>query len=300
MDAVALRTGELWLLHAWSRAETNIGTSFMGRVVAWMQAQWQQVEQARDGSFYSYLRKGAHFVRERQDPNELFLSGIPPSANSLSIAYPEHWHKHDLHSHLLSLASSARPVHSRAFYKHCLIMLPFLPLAISPLPNAPLYYAWYRMYCSSCAFHGAAALQRLLSHPRDAATATSNCAREENAQSALPECTRLHLLAQDPTKHSFERVCCRAQTSSPDIANAELVPCKALEYVEGGSDLAAATQCPRGPKRVEHDAGLEQAQIEAIERICGARDVSGASMRIMHAARRRRGQADLLSRMLGR
>lgn len=257
------------------------------------------MEHAREGSLYSYLRRAAYFVRERQDPTELFLSGIPKSAASITLAYPERVPRPELLAHLRQLAHSEQPVHSRTFYKHSLIMLPFLPLALSPFPNAPLYYAWYRMYCSNLAFHGASALVRLL--PESPNPRNDDPDADSDADSTqLPECTRLHLLSQSGSTHQHPpgSVCCRAQSNPcPGI---ELVPCRVLQEIESTEGLAKPTEKARGPRTVADDAGLQQEQIEAIERTCGASGVGGTSVRIMHADRRRRGKGGVISQVLGR
>lgn len=138
----------------------RFGQRWASRAQARLMAEWNKLENAKEGTFRNYGYRLAQAVLSREDPQESFLKSIPTGPAQVEIKYPSSLEERLVRRRLRLLAHQGHKRHRSRFVLWIFALIPQLPLMITPLPNITVYYTAYRVFSHYRAFQGSKALER--------------------------------------------------------------------------------------------------------------------------------------------
>jgi hypothetical protein len=138
----------------------RFGQRWASRAQARLMAEWNKLENAKEGTFRNYGYRLAQAVLSREDPQESFLKSVPTGAAQVEIKYPSSFEERLVRRRLRLLAHQGHKRHRLRFVLWIFALIPQLPLMLTPLPNITVYYTAYRVFSHYRAFQGSKALER--------------------------------------------------------------------------------------------------------------------------------------------
>ena len=116
--------------------------------------EWRKLETAKPGSLKHWAYKLAQKVLSREDPRESFLKSVPTDGGILDIQYPDVFPEKLVRRRLRLIARQGRSHHRKGLILWSLLLVPQMPLMVTPLPNITVYYTLYRIWSHSRALQG--------------------------------------------------------------------------------------------------------------------------------------------------
>ncbi|CAG9465712.1 unnamed protein product [Pedinophyceae sp. YPF-701] len=194
-----------------------------------MTAQWEGLRESRPGTLKNRMFKLVQAVLSKEDPIESFLKQVPADEDCrLEVVYPSGYPERFIRRRMRLLARHEALHRSRRNAWGALTAL-LSPMAVTPIPNLPLYYAAYRFQSHRRALLGARTLKRAFATYDEARAAL---AKDEAL--ALKLATQLKpVVAAAPAD---EQGAARAPAGVTDLCAKETAQGVAEGEGEGGSE----------------------------------------------------------------
>jgi hypothetical protein len=116
--------------------------------------EWRKLEAAKPGTLKNWAYKLAQRVLSREDPRESFLKSVPTDGGILDIQYPDVFPEKLVRRRLRLIARQGRSHHRKGLILWSILLVPQMPLMVTPLPNITVYYTLYRIWSHSRALQG--------------------------------------------------------------------------------------------------------------------------------------------------
>lgn len=196
------------------------------RTNAWCAETYQEWGEHPIGSWRRRLRDLGAWALDRIPPEETTLGGLPPVVSSVEVAYPQSADVRVVERLLRDeLLGAKADLTRRRAWVNAGVMPLFLPLAVTPLSNVPIYWVGWRAWMQwRASTHGVAARDFLQNSAVDGRYVVT---AHDGYDPAAP-CTRLE---NDVPAEDGDTVCCRVESTGAGPC-VMFVPCARLDSAD--------------------------------------------------------------------